>query len=79
MTLGRRLRDLALGLTPRVVLEKLGAMLMLDVHRSTTDDREVILTRYTQPEPGPAPVVGKAEVETAQAPAAENHRRPSQG
>ena len=39
------------GLTPRSVLEKLGAMQMIDVHLPTTDHREVILTRYTQPEP----------------------------
>ena len=51
VTLGRRLRDLAPGLTPRFVFEKLGAMQMLDVHLPTTDGREVILTRYTQPEP----------------------------
>jgi len=51
VTLGRRLRDLAPGLTPRVVLEKLGALQMIDVHLPTTDGREVILTRYTQPEP----------------------------
>lgn len=51
VTLGRRLQDLAPGLTPRSVLEKLGAMQMLDVHLPTTDGREVILTRYTQPEP----------------------------
>jgi len=51
VTLGRRLRDLAPGLTPRSVLEKLGAMQMIDVHLPTTDGREVILTRYTQPEP----------------------------
>lgn len=50
VTLARRLRDLAPGLTPRAVLEKLGAMRMLDVHLPTTDGREVILTRYTQPE-----------------------------
>jgi len=51
VTLGRRLRDLAPGLTPRSVLEKLGAVQMIDVHLPTTDHREVILTRYTQPEP----------------------------
>jgi transposase len=50
VTLGRRLRDLAPGLTPRSVLEKLAAIQMLDVHLPTTDAREVILTRYTQPE-----------------------------
>ena len=51
VTLGRRLKDLAPGLTPRSVLEKFGAMQMIDVHLPTTDGREVILTRYTQPEP----------------------------
>jgi transposase len=51
VTLARRLRDLAPGLTPRSVLEKLGAMQMIDVYLPTTDHREVILTRYTQPEP----------------------------
>jgi transposase len=50
VTLGRRLRDLAPGLTPRAVLEKFGAVQMLDVRIPTTDGREVVLTRYTQPE-----------------------------
>ena len=50
VTLQRRLRDLAPGLTPRPELEKFGAMQMIDVHLPTTDGREVILTRYTQPE-----------------------------
>jgi transposase len=51
VTLTRRLKDLAPGLTARSVLEKLAAMQMIDVHLPTTDAREVILTRYTQPEP----------------------------
>lgn len=51
VTLRRRLRDLAPGLTPRAVLEKFAAVQMIDVHLPTTDGREVILTRYTQPEP----------------------------
>jgi transposase len=50
VTLRRRLRDLAPGLTPRSVLEKFAAIQMIDVHLPTTDGREVILTRYTQPE-----------------------------
>jgi len=49
-SLGRRLKDLAPGLTVRSVLEKMSAMQMIDVHLPTTDGREVILTRYTQPE-----------------------------
>jgi transposase len=51
VTLRRRLRNLAPGLTPRSVLEKLSAVQMIDVHLPTTDGRRVILTRYTQPEP----------------------------
>ena len=50
VTLRRRLRDLAPGLTPRSVLEKLATIQMLDVHLPTTDERTVILSRYTQPE-----------------------------
>ena len=46
----RRLRDLAPGLTPRAVLEKFATVRMLDVHLPTTDERTVILSRYTQPE-----------------------------
>ena len=51
VTLRRRLRDLAPGLTPRSILEKFSAVQMIDVHLPTTDGRKVILTRYTQPEP----------------------------
>ena len=50
VTLGRRLKHLAPGLTPRAVLEKFSAIKMIDVHLPTTDHREVILSRYTQPE-----------------------------
>ena len=50
VTLKARLHPLAGGLTPRSVLEKLGAMQMVDVHLPTTDGRTLILTRYTEPE-----------------------------
>ena len=60
--LGRRLRDLAPGLTPRSVLEKLATIQMLDVHLPTTDAREVILTRYTQPEPDQQLVLEKLKL-----------------
>jgi transposase len=49
-TLRRWLRDLAPGLTPRSVLDKFRAVQMIDVHLPTTDGRQVILKRYTQPE-----------------------------
>ena len=50
VTLRRRLRDLAPGLTPRSVLEKFATVQMLDVHLPTTDERTVILSRYTHPQ-----------------------------
>ena len=50
VTLHRRLRDLAPGLTPRAVLEKFATIQMLDVLLPTTDGRLVVLTRYTNPE-----------------------------
>ena len=50
VTLERRLRDLAPGLSTRAVLEKFAAVQMIDVHLPTTDGRTVILPRYTQPE-----------------------------
>jgi hypothetical protein len=51
-TLQRRLHALAPGLTARSALEKFAAVQMIDVHLPTTDGRELVLTRYTQPEPG---------------------------
>jgi len=44
------LRPLAPGLTPRSLLEKFAAMQMLDVHFPTSDGRELVFCRYTQPE-----------------------------
>src|ERR1700685_2300939 len=51
VTLTRRLRALAPGLPARSALEKFAAVQMIDVHLPTTDGREIVLTRYTQPEP----------------------------
>jgi len=42
---------LAPGLTPRSALEKFAAVQMIDLHVPTTDGRELLLTRYTEPEP----------------------------
>ncbi|HZC36647.1 MAG TPA: IS1634 family transposase [Chthoniobacterales bacterium] len=50
VTLRARLRPLAPGLTPRAVLDKFATIQMLDVHFPTTDGRQLILSRYTQPE-----------------------------
>jgi hypothetical protein len=51
VTLQRRLYALAPGLSARSALEKFAAVQMIDVHLPTTDGRELLLTRYTQPEP----------------------------
>ena len=44
------LKPLAPGRSPRSLLEKFAARQMLDVHFPTTDGRELIFCRYTQPE-----------------------------
>ncbi len=49
VTLKARLKLTASGLTPRSVLEKFATVQMLDVHLPTTDGREVVMSRYTQP------------------------------
>ena len=51
VTLKQRLKALAPGLTPRAVIEELSGMQMVDVHVPTTDGRQLVLSRYTQPEP----------------------------
>jgi len=51
VTLKFSARQLAPGLTPRAILEKLSAIQMVDVHLPTTDGRHLVLSRYTQPDP----------------------------
>ena len=50
VALKQRLKTLAPGLTARAVLEKLAAIQMIDVELPTTDNRLVLLSRYTEPE-----------------------------
>ena len=50
VTLKQRAKAKAHGLTPRAILEKFKAIQMIDVHLPTTDQRVLILPRYTQPE-----------------------------
>ena len=50
-TLRQRLRTLAPGLTPRAMLEAFAAVQMSDVQIPTTDGRELMLMRYTEPDP----------------------------
>jgi transposase len=50
VSLRKRLQAHAPGLTPRAVLETLSGILMLDVVLPLADGRELVLSRYTQPE-----------------------------
>jgi transposase len=50
VTLRGQLRKLAEGLTARAVLEKFATIQMIDAHFPTTDGRELVFRRYTQPE-----------------------------
>ena len=50
ITLRKRLQAHAPGLTPRAVLESLSGLLMIDVHIPLVDGRELVMSRYTQPE-----------------------------
>jgi transposase len=51
VTLKARLRPAASGITPREVITKFKTIQMVDVHLPTADGRELVLSRYTQPEP----------------------------
>jgi transposase len=62
VTLTRRLHALAPGLTARSALEKFAALQMIDVHIPTTDSREILLTRYTHPEPELQLLIGQLKL-----------------
>jgi len=51
VTLRKRLEAHAPGLTAPEVLATLSGILMIDVHLPLVDGRELVLPRYTQPEP----------------------------
>jgi len=50
VTLRMKLNRAAPGLTPQEVLRSLSAIQLVDVHIPTTDGRELIMPRYTEPE-----------------------------
>ncbi len=50
ITLRQHVRQLAPGLMPRAVLEKLASIQLLDVRVPTTDGRELLLVRRTEPD-----------------------------
>ena len=49
ITLRQQLRAVAAGLMPRAVFEKFATLQMLDVSVPTTDGRELLLVRHTEP------------------------------
>ena len=51
VSLKAQLRGLAHGITPAEVIAKFKTMQMVDVRVPTSDGRELVLSRYTQPEP----------------------------
>jgi hypothetical protein len=74
VTLARRLHALAPGLTPPSVLEKFAAVQMIDVHLPTTDGRERLLSRYTEPEPELSLLLKKLKLEMPAQPSPKIHR-----
>src|SRR5262249_46239724 len=87
VTLRCRLHALAPGLTPRSVFDKFAAVQMIDVHIPTTDGRELLLERYTEPEKDLKLLLGELKLTlpeqpppkiTASAPIAEAEQCPDQ-
>ncbi len=62
-TLRNLARRHASGLTVRAILDKLAAIAMIDVHLPTTDGREIILSRYTEPDGDQALVLSRLGLE----------------
>jgi transposase len=68
VTLKRRLQAYAPGLTPKAVLEKLSTIQMLDVWFPTTDNRWLVMPRYTQPEADQALLLHELKLSLPQQP-----------
>jgi hypothetical protein len=76
ITLTRRLHGLAPGLTVRSALQKFAAVQMIDVHPPTTDGREIILSRYTEPEPELRLLINRMKLDRPAQPPQNRRRRP---
>ena len=74
-TLKMRLQPHAPGLSSRSVLENLGQLIMVDVHLPTTDNRELRLSRYTQPDAGQQLVLEKLNLTLPPQPPPRIHTR----
>ena len=63
-----KLNNAAPGLTPREVLRSLGAIQLVDVHIPTTDGRELVMPRYTEPEAPHEMILEKLNLELPKQP-----------
>lgn len=68
VTLKHRLQTHAPGLTPKAVLEKLATIQILDVWLPTTDNRWLVMPRYTQPAADQALLLHKLKLSLPQQP-----------
>jgi len=69
---------LAGGLMPRVVLEKLATLQLLDLRVPSTDGREFLIVRRTGPGRGAAAGPTQSDLATATASRASAHSRPTE-
>ena len=74
VTLKAKLKRLATASRRREVIAKFKTMQMVDVHVPTTDGRELVLSRYTQPEADHRMLLRPTAAEAARATPAEDHR-----
>lgn len=75
MTLKQRLKALAPGLTVRSVLEKFVAIQMIDVYLPTTDGKELLLRRYTQPNKDQLLLLSRLDLKLPEQPKPELHSK----
>lgn len=61
-------RQAAGGLTTAAIVDKLKTIQMIDVHLPTTDDRHLVLSRYTQPEPDVALLLARLNLNLPEQP-----------
>jgi transposase len=66
VTMRQRLRTHAPGLTPRELLAKFAAVQMVDVHLPASDGRELVMSRYTQPDDDLRLLIAKLQLELPQ-------------
>ncbi|MEI7900494.1 MAG: IS1634 family transposase, partial [bacterium] len=63
VTLRNQAHNIAAGLTPGAIINKLCSIQMIDVHLPTTDGRHIVLSRYTQPDHDVAVVLAQLKLQ----------------